>query len=195
MAPAGERFTMAPPRVIGEGNHRTLEGVGRSIFIACLADARVRGRSAFIEAGGAALLDYQDDEFTRFDDSLTLDPAVFSVVDDRELWMIEPTQENCSVQIDEAFTLLGPYTRAFGHWIWQSPSSYWSIHVGSAAGCPGFDPHGNAQHTQTSPGAHAATGGADHRAGPVPDRPGTSAVVCARSMHLPVFGKFDERAR
>ena len=125
LAPAGELFSIPPPRVIGEGNHRALEGLGRSIFAACLRDARVRGRSAFIEAGGAALLDYQGDELTRLDDRLTLDPAVFSVVNDRELWMIEPKSEkNCSVQIDEAFTLLGPYSRAFGHWTWEYLPKY-----------------------------------------------------------------------
>jgi hypothetical protein len=113
LAPAGARFSVTRPRAIGEGNHRTLEGVGRSIFVTCLADARVRGRSAFIKAGDAALLDYEGEELTRLDDRLTLDPAVFSVVDDRELWMIEPERENCSVQIDEAFTLVGIHSHVF----------------------------------------------------------------------------------
>jgi capsular polysaccharide biosynthesis protein len=124
LAPAGERFSMSPPRVIGEGNHRALEGVGRSIFVACLADARVRGRSAFIKAGDVALLDYEGEELRRLDDRLTLDPAVFSAVDDRELWMIEPKREDGSVQIDEAFTLLGPHTVAFGHWMWEYLPKY-----------------------------------------------------------------------
>ena len=124
LAPAGERFSMTPPRVIGEGNHRTLEGVGRSIFVACLANARLRGRSAFIETGDVALLDFEGEELTRLDDRLALDPAVFCIVDDRELWMIEPKRENCSVQIDEAFTLLGLHTHAFGHWIWEYLPKY-----------------------------------------------------------------------
>jgi len=124
LAPAGDRFSVAPPRVIGEGNHRTLEGVGRSIFVACLAHARVRGRSAFIKAGDVALLDYQGEELTRLDDRLTLDPAVFGEVNDRELWMIEPKGENCSVQIDEAFTLIGPYSLSFGHWMWEYLPKY-----------------------------------------------------------------------
>ena len=124
LAPAGERFSMTPPRVIGEGNHRILEGVGRSIFVTCLAEARVRGRSAFINASDVALLDYEGEELTRLDDRLTLDPAVFCDVNDRELWMIEPERENCSVQVDEAFTLLGPYTLSFGHWMWQYLPKY-----------------------------------------------------------------------
>ena len=36
IAPAGEPFTLPPPRVIGEGDHRALEGVSRAIFVACL---------------------------------------------------------------------------------------------------------------------------------------------------------------
>ena len=90
---------MTPPRVIGEGNHRTLEGVGRSIFVACLANARLRGRSAFIETGDVALLDFEGEELTRLDDRLALDPAVFCIVDDRELWMIEPKRETAQSRL------------------------------------------------------------------------------------------------
>ena len=124
LAPAGEHFTMAPPLVIGEGNHRTLEGVGRSSFVACLPEARVRGSSSFINIEDAALLDYEGEELTRFDDRMTFDPAVFCVVDDRELWMIEPERETRSIQIDEAFTLLGTHTVAFGHWMWEYLPKY-----------------------------------------------------------------------
>jgi Glycosyltransferase 61 len=196
LAPAGEPFAIAPPRVIGEGNHRALEGVGRSIFVACLADAHVRGRSAFIEAGGAALLDYQDDEFTRFDDRLTLDPAVFSVVDDRELWMIEPTRDDCSVQIDEAFTLLGPYTRAFGHWMWEYLPKYLvasmsdllpAVPVLIDAEMPST--HRQALELMLPRGVQI-----------IELAPFQTARVhrlwCAPSqMHLPVYGKLNERAR
>src|SRR5579884_4011790 len=58
-APAGAPFVVAPPRVIGEGNHRPLAGIARSMFVACLVDARIRGHSAFIELDDLALLDFQ----------------------------------------------------------------------------------------------------------------------------------------
>jgi hypothetical protein len=116
IAPAGEPFTIAPPRVIGEGNHRTLEGTSRAIFVACLTDVRVRARSGFIEAGDAALLDYQADELVRIDDELDFDPAVFHA-EDGAVWMIGPGDDADAVEIDEAFTLLGPHSGDFGHWM------------------------------------------------------------------------------
>src|SRR5213078_4424065 len=89
IAPAGEPFVVPAPRVIGEGNHRPLEGVSRAIFVACLIDARVRARSGFIDAGDAALLDYQVDELARIDDELDFDPSVFHA-EDGAVWMIGP---------------------------------------------------------------------------------------------------------
>jgi len=197
LEPAGEPFSIPAPRVIGEGNHRALEGSGRSIFVACLADARVRGHSGFIEAGSAALLDYQGDELTRFDDSMTFDPAVFSVVDgDREIWMIEPLQESCSVQIDEAFTLLGPYTRAFGHWIWEYLPEY------LVASMSGVLPPVPVLIDREMPATHRQALELMLPRGIqiIELAPFETALVhrlwCASSqMHLPVLGKLNERAR
>ena len=112
IAPGGESFTIAPPPVIGEGNHCTLEGISRPIFLACLSDARVRGRSAFVEVADAMLLDYQGDELTRLDDRLEVDPAIFHARND-DVWAIAPNRESGAIELDEAFTLLGPHTSEF----------------------------------------------------------------------------------
>jgi capsular polysaccharide biosynthesis protein len=102
--------------VIGEGNHHTLKGTSRAIFVACLTDARVRARSGFIEARDLALLDYQGDELARIDDELDFDPAVFHA-EGGAVWITGPQDDASAIEIDEAFTLLGPHTDDFGHWI------------------------------------------------------------------------------
>lgn len=119
----GKPFTVAPPHVIGPGSHHSLNGVARSIFVACLADAHVRGRSAFIEFDNIALLDFQGDELSGLDDRLELDPAVFCT-QGNGVWMAARRHDNCSVDIDEAFTLNGIHTYSFEHWLWEYLPKY-----------------------------------------------------------------------
>jgi len=114
--PGGEPFSMPPPRIIGEGNPRALEGVSRAIFVTCLIDAQVRARSGFIAAGDTALLDYQGDELARIDDELDFDVAVFHA-EDSAVWMIGPEDEDNTIELNEAFMLLGPHSDDFGHWM------------------------------------------------------------------------------
>jgi len=115
IAPGGEPFAMPPPHVIGDGNHETLEGISRAVFTA-LIDARVRARSGFIEVEDKALLDYQGEELARIDDELDFDPAVFHARDGA-VWMIEPDPNGATIELDEAFMLLGPHSDGFGHWM------------------------------------------------------------------------------
>jgi hypothetical protein len=121
--PGGEPFTIESARVIGKSNHRTLKGISRPIYLACLADARVRGRSAAIELSEAILLDYQGDELKRLDDRLEFDPAIFRAQGDT-VWAIAVDRRSCSIAINEAFSLLGPHTYYFGHWIWECLPKY-----------------------------------------------------------------------
>jgi hypothetical protein len=116
IGPPGEPFVMPPPRVMGESNHRALEGVSRAIFVACLIDVRVRARSGFIEVEEVALLDYQGDELARIDDELDFDPAVFHALDGA-IWMIGPKDAADPIELDEAFMLLGPHSDGFGPWM------------------------------------------------------------------------------
>ncbi len=117
-APAGERFVVQPPTIIGDGNHRPLEGMARSMFVGCLIDARVRGHSAFIEVDDVALLDFQGDELARIDDQLEVDTAVFHATSETA-WIIVPENDGSTIELDEGFALLGPWTREFGHWMWD----------------------------------------------------------------------------
>jgi hypothetical protein len=115
-APAGERFVAPQPAIIGEGSHPPLEGCTRSLFVACLIDARVRAHSNLVEVGDIALLDYEGQELARIDDPLDFDPAVFHASGEAA-WIMTPNGECDQIQIEEAFTLLGIYTDAFGHWM------------------------------------------------------------------------------
>ena len=112
--PAGETFTIMPPRVIGGGNHRPLTNTTRSFYISCLEGARVRGRSSIIEVGNAALADFQDEELARIDDELEFDSAVFHR-DDEKIWLI--SQDCPALELDSAFSLLGCRTDFFGDWL------------------------------------------------------------------------------
>ena len=115
-APAGEPFVHVPPTVIGEGNHETIAGTKRSQYVACLVNARVRGRSALVERKGRLLLDVQDDEAQRLDDELDWNPTIFHS-NAMGTWCIEPADAGQSIGVDEAFSLLGAHTDFFGHWM------------------------------------------------------------------------------
>lgn len=123
LAPAGEAFAVLPPKVVGEGNHRTLYGVARSVFVTCLTDAYIRGRSAFAYQKGKALLEYQQDELSRIDDQLDFDPGIFSATNDAAS-VIMPNNDRCSLELDTAFALIGPHTHDFGHWLWEYLPKY-----------------------------------------------------------------------
>lgn len=115
----GEPFVLQPPPVIGEGNHAPRRSVTRSLYVACLKDAQVRGRSALIESGGVALIDYQSDERDKLDDEIEWDPSIlFPKEGDRNsVWVFRPQTRDSSVEVAEAFTLLGVHTDFFGDWM------------------------------------------------------------------------------
>jgi capsular polysaccharide biosynthesis protein len=123
LAPAGEAFAVLPPRVVGEGNHRTLYGVARSVFVTCLTDAYVRGRSSFAYQKDKALLEYQQHELSRIDDQLDFDPGIFCATNDTAS-VIMPNNDRCSLELDSAFALIGPHTHDFGHWLWEYLPKY-----------------------------------------------------------------------
>jgi hypothetical protein len=115
IAPGGERFFLKPPTVIGEGNHQVLEGVTRTFYVACLNQARIRGRSALIESDDKALLDYQGSEPNLLDDEIEWDCSIFQA-DKDHAWIIAP-EDRSSLELETAFTLLGAHTDFFGHWM------------------------------------------------------------------------------
>jgi hypothetical protein len=112
----GERFVIEPPRVVGEGVRRPLEHVARPLYVASVNNARVRGRSAVIEVEGLALVDYHPYERELFDCEFDIDPAIFHA-SGSAIWMFAPQDDSASIEVAEAFTLLGPNSGAFGDWM------------------------------------------------------------------------------
>ena len=129
---ASEPFTIPLPRVIGDGNHQPLHGRSRSMFLTCLSDARVRARSNLIEFGDLALVDLEPEEWTTFDEQFDFDASVFDQPANEEAWIITPQGDSASVELDEAFTLLGVRTHIFGHWMCEYLPKYIAASLGGA---------------------------------------------------------------
>ncbi len=110
----GGEFVRPPARVIGDSNNGPLPGVDRSGFLACFADAQIRGRSSVVLCQGDALVDFEGSEYDRLDDNPEYDPGVLAS-DAETLWMMEPAV--VEVQVEEAFMLSGSHTVDFGHWM------------------------------------------------------------------------------
>jgi Glycosyl transferase family 2/Glycosyltransferase 61 len=123
IAAAGLPFVAPPPKVFGAGDRRPLAGITRSTFVACLTDAWVRGRSAFITADDHAVLDLQGGELASFGDRLDVDPGVVQARQQLAC-MIEPGDDDDLMEIEEAFHLIGPHADALGRWIVEYLAKY-----------------------------------------------------------------------
>jgi capsular polysaccharide biosynthesis protein len=127
----GEAFVIPPPVVVGDGAVGPLTAHARSSFVACLVDACVRAGSSVIEAGGYAVLDYEGDELARIDDRIDVDPAIFHA-SPQEVWIIGGATAAATVEIDEAFSLLGLRSRVFGHWMLEYLPKYFAARLSGA---------------------------------------------------------------
>jgi hypothetical protein len=119
IAGAGQHITLDSPLVIGEGNHRPLEGLARSFYVACLDDTRVRGASSLIEVGDVVLMDYEGAELDNVGTEFEFDSAVFHG-SNAGLWVIAPEDERSAIEIETAFSLISARACAFGHWLWEN---------------------------------------------------------------------------
>ena len=111
--PAGEPFLIPPTTQIGESKGRDIIGATRSSYVGCLSNARIHGRSAFLEVDGSMVLDYEQRELLLVADRWNVDPYVFSSEGD-VAWKIEFDQP--FVEIEEAVRS-GVSTMAWGHWL------------------------------------------------------------------------------
>ena len=126
----GNRFELSLPVVYGAGNRKPIRGRARSLFAACFADVRVRGRSSVLEFEDALALDFEEDELASIDDNLEYDPAIFRTCD-RDGWVIDNTRAVPDIELDEAMTLVGTHSWEFGHWF----SEYLAKYLMAAAAC------------------------------------------------------------
>jgi capsular polysaccharide biosynthesis protein len=127
-APAGIPFAHDPPLVIGQGNHKRISGLTRAEYVACVPEARVRGRSALINVEEALLLDCQDAEQGRLDDELEWDSAVFSA-NGTDVWSMPATEATPHLHLPRAFSLLGAHTDFFGHWMSEYLTKYLAAEI------------------------------------------------------------------
>ena len=121
LAPGGVTFTVRPPKVFGCGDHRPIDCVTRSLYVACLEDASVRGRSSFISFRDAELLDFEGGELARAEERFASDPPVLQGSME-SVWIRAPAPADLT--LDRAFTLLGPMSPQFGHWMWEYIPKY-----------------------------------------------------------------------
>jgi hypothetical protein len=123
LEPAGEPFVNQPPRVIGEGDQRLLAHRKRSVYVAAFDQVSVRGRSQLVETSDSLLLDYEGGELARVDDEIELDSAIFRR-EESGAWIIEEPSTD-TLRVDECFSLLGPNSFAFGHWLAEYLPRLW----------------------------------------------------------------------
>ena len=90
----------------------------RSTHLACLEDVYVREASAAIVTDHHALLDFEDAELDMFDCEFDIDPSFFSA-SRHSAWVVTAEDDPTCLQIDEAFSLLGPQLGAFGDFMMQ----------------------------------------------------------------------------
>ncbi len=136
LAAAGEAFVTRASRVYGPNDASDFTGVSRTLFLACLGDARVAGASYLVRTGGLALGEFQDDERSRAHDLCELDSAIFAVRGETA-YVFEPEPDRTRA-VDEAFvSLLGPHAEAFGHWLWhQIPRFVAALDLGGLPDMP-----------------------------------------------------------
>jgi hypothetical protein len=90
----------------------------RSTHLARLEGVFVREASAAIVTDHHALLDFEDAELDMFDCEFDIDPSFFSA-SRHSAWVVTAEDDPACLQIDEAFTLLGPQLAAFGDFMMQ----------------------------------------------------------------------------
>ncbi len=112
-AEGGKPYRVKAIKIVGEGICSEFNGLSRATWVASVEKAYVRGRSAVIEVGHYALLDFEDEELDLFDFDCDIDPAIFHC-DRHGAWVISGKGEDDCLCVPEAFTLLGPHCGSFG---------------------------------------------------------------------------------
>lgn len=111
----GEPCRMALPHIEGDGDHTVHHSVTRSAYLACIDGVTLRGGSSLIERENCVLFDYEGDELQRFETEFDFDAAAFAY-GPGGIQVING-KGRPSLQLAEAFSLLGARSIAFGHWL------------------------------------------------------------------------------
>ena len=114
----GAPFRVEAQPVLDGATSPAIVSRARSTHLALLEDVCVREASAAIVTDHHALLDFDDTELDMFDCEFDIDPSFFSA-SRHSAWVIAAEDDSTCLQIDEAFTLLGPQLSAFGDFMMQ----------------------------------------------------------------------------
>jgi capsular polysaccharide biosynthesis protein len=114
----GAPFRVEAQPVLDGATSPTIISRARPTHLAGLEDVYVREASAAVVTNHHALLDFEDAELDMFDCEFDIDPSFFSA-SRHSAWVVTAEDDPTCLQIDEAFSLLGPQLGAFGDFMMQ----------------------------------------------------------------------------
>lgn len=186
-------FRLSMPRRIGALPQLSDELQGRAMRLTALHDAEVTGGSSMVVTNSHVLIDSQPGEAERIAPMLSYDPLVLAERGDR-LGLLVGRPHATPAELDEAFSLVGNQSAAFGHW--QSeylPKVLALLDSGRLAGVPILiDQRMPAQHRQSL----SLFAGDRH---PVVELPLWHSVrvrrlwLCSTTMYAPMFPRPGQR--
>jgi capsular polysaccharide biosynthesis protein len=112
--PGGQVQALPAMQVVGECRQEPCSIATRSMYLACLDDVLLRGRSDLLLRKGEALIDLENVPFDPATANAEFDPGVLHAEADH-LWTMEP--EGPVPRLKEALMLTGARTLDFGHWL------------------------------------------------------------------------------
>ncbi len=112
----GQRVVCVPPEIIGPGVAPRIEGVSRTVFVACFENAVAYSRSGAVQLGSELCFDIQGEELDSLPVDMAFDPLVFSR-DGKQVDAIIDGRATTAIKVDRAFSLMGLNTVSFGHWL------------------------------------------------------------------------------
>jgi len=113
---------LPPPITSGKVRLDGFHAQTRTFFRCVLDDVIVPGKSNLLLCSGRALLDFQGAELDELPLDLDVDPAVVEARS-RALTVLVPEAPQV---IDEALSLVGVHTYAFGHWLHEFLPKVWA---------------------------------------------------------------------
>ncbi|MFS8063161.1 MAG: glycosyltransferase family 61 protein [Luteimonas sp.] len=128
----GKEFFFHAPVVAGGSERQGFTATTRTFFRCLLPDVVVSSKSNFVLAQGQAILDYQDDELAKCPLDLDVDPIVVAA-DGSHVFVLAPEPAAAITTFDDALSLVGVHSYAFGHWLLEFLPKLWAWR-----GQPGF---------------------------------------------------------
>jgi Glycosyltransferase 61 len=112
----GECIVCKPPEIIGPCIAPQIEGVTRTVFVACFENAVAYSRSGAIQLGSELCFDIEGEELDSLPVDMAFDPLVFGR-DGHEVDAIIDKRATTTIKVDRAWSLMGVNSVSFGHWI------------------------------------------------------------------------------